>query len=183
MHRRRTWRHLELRQYETQSVSNEVSSSESVSRNRQYFLIYLRFSGRYVKRKPAKVMEAILVAIITATVACIMMYTISDCRPLGNDPTSYPVQLFCQDNEYNAGVALWFQTPEASVKSLFHDPPGSHRLLTLLVFVMIYWPLSCVTYGLNVSLGIFIPTLLIGAAWGRLISMLFALVNPKWVSN
>lgn len=136
---------------------------------------------RYVKRRPVKVIEAILVAILTATVACIMMFTISDCRPLGNDPTSYPVQLFCQDNEYNAGAALWFQTPEASVKALFHDPPGSHRLITLLVFVMIYWPLSCVTYGLNISLGIFIPTLLIGAAWGRLTSMLPSLINPEWV--
>lgn len=110
-----------------------------------------------------------------------MMFSISDCRPLGVDPTSYPVQLFCEDNEYNAGVALWFQTPEASVKALFHDPPGSHSLITLLVFVLIYFPLSCITYGMSVSLGIFIPTLLVGAAWGRLTSMLFSLMNPAWV--
>lgn len=110
-----------------------------------------------------------------------MMYSISDCRPLGNDPTPYPVQLFCKDNEYNAGVALWFQTPEASVKALFHDPPGSHRLITLLVFMLIYYPLSCFTYGLSVSIGIFIPTLLVGAAWGRLITMVFTMFNPALV--
>lgn len=110
-----------------------------------------------------------------------MMFTIDDCRPLGVDPTSYPVQLFCKDNEYNAAVALWFQTPEQSVKALFHDPPGSHRLITLLVFVLIYFPLSCITYGLSVSLGIFIPTLLVGAAWGRLTSMLLAIACPSWV--
>ena len=82
-----------------------------------------------------------------------MMYCINDCRPLGNDPTSTPVQLFCEDNEYNAAAALWFQTPESSVKSLFHDPPESHNFMTLLVFVPIYFFLSNITYGLNVSLG------------------------------
>lgn len=53
--------------------------------------------------------EAVLVAILTATVACAMMFTINDCRPLGVDPTLHPVQLFCKDNEYNAVAALWFQ--------------------------------------------------------------------------
>lgn len=104
----------------------------------------------------------------------------SDCRPLGLDPTPYPVQLFCEDNEYNAIAALWFQTPEATVKALFHDPPGSHKIISLVVFVVIYYVLSCVTYGLSVSLGIFIPTLLVGAAWGRLTAMGLATWFPHW---
>lgn len=110
-----------------------------------------------------------------------MMFSINDCRPLGVDPTLHPVQLFCKDNEYNAVAALWFQTPEASVKALFHDPPASHQLLTLLVFVFIYYPLSCITYGLSVSLGIFIPTLLVGAAWGRVVSTCLWLIFPHAV--
>lgn len=122
-----------------------------------------------------------MIALLTATVACIMFYSISDCRPLGVDPTEFPVQLFCKDDEYDAGVALWFQTPEASVKALFHDPPAAHRFTTLIVFVLIYWPISCITYGLSVSLGIFIPTLLIGAAWGRLLAMSMKLAFPYWV--
>jgi hypothetical protein len=32
--------------------------------------------------------------------------------------------MYCGDGEYNAVAAIWFQTPEASVRSLFHDPPG-----------------------------------------------------------
>lgn len=34
------------------------------------------------------------------------------------------LQVFCGDGEYNALGALWFQTPETSVRSLFHDPAG-----------------------------------------------------------
>lgn len=141
-------------------------------------MIKTKIHFRFIKQKWAKVMEAVLVAILTATVACFMMFMINDCRPLGVDPTLHPVQLFCKDNEYNAVAALWFQTPEASVKALFHDPPGSHQLVTLLVFVFVYYPLSCITYGLSVSMGIFIPTLLVGAAWGRVTSTFLSFTFP-----
>lgn len=137
-----------------------------------------KFRNYFIKHNWIKVVEAILVTAISATFACFMMYLMSDCRPLGNDPTLTPVQLFCEDNEYNAAAALWFQTPESSVKSLFHDPPGSHQVTTLLVFVPIYFFLSNITYGLNVSLGIFIPCLLTGAAWGRLTASFMALAFP-----
>ncbi|XP_041767828.1 H(+)/Cl(-) exchange transporter 7 [Anopheles merus] len=140
------------------------------------------FRAHAIRQRWAKVLEAAFVAVLGATFACLMAYTINDCRPLGNDPTEQPVQLFCQDNEYNAAAALWFQTPEATVKALFHDPPGSHKILTLATFVLIYYPLSCVTYGLSVSLGIFIPTLLIGAAWGRLIASFTVLAFPTSIA-
>jgi len=138
----------------------------------------LIFREHFIKRKWLRVVEAALVAAISATFACLMMYVINDCRPLGNDPTLTPLQLFCEDNEYNAAAALWYQTPEATLKSLFHDPPGSHQIVTLLAFVPIYFVLSNITYGLNVSLGIFIPCLLVGAAWGRLFASYLALALP-----
>ncbi|XP_026472921.1 H(+)/Cl(-) exchange transporter 7 isoform X2 [Ctenocephalides felis] len=129
------------------------------------------FRKRYIIWCWAKVLEAVLVAAIMATVACLMIMLIKDCRPLGQDPTKFPVKLYCGDGEYSAVASLWFQTPEASVKSLFHDPPGSNTLLSLLIFVMFYFPLTIWTYGLSVSSGLFIPILLAGAAWGRLTAM------------
>ncbi|KAM7345339.1 chloride channel protein 7 [Cochliomyia hominivorax] len=138
-----------------------------------------KFRSRFIKFKFARVMEAMLVAILGVSVACAMIYFINDCRPLGNDPTDYPTQLFCEDSEYNAVAALWFQTPEATVRSLFHDPPGSHKILTLALFTLIYYFLSCSTFGLNVSLGVFIPTVLVGAAWGRLVAMVSFYFCPQ----
>uniref|UniRef100_A0A1A9WNW2 Chloride channel protein n=1 Tax=Glossina brevipalpis TaxID=37001 RepID=A0A1A9WNW2_9MUSC len=138
-----------------------------------------RFRERFIKAKAAKVFEATLVAMLGVSMACAMIYFINDCRPLGNDPTEYPTQLFCEDNEYNAVAALWFQTPEATVRSLFHDPPGSHKILTLTTFTLIYYMFSCLTFGLNVSLGVFIPTALVGAAWGRLVAMIVYYLFPK----
>ena len=77
----------------------------------------------------------------------------------------------CLLGEYHVLGAIWFQTPEQSVRSLLHDPPGSHRLnlartwlrvnivqdildgifhtrlATLGIFFVIYYLLCCWTYG------------------------------------
>ena len=79
--------------------------------------------------------------------------------------------------EYHVLGAIWFQTPEQSVRSLFHDPPGSHRLklgsgwilykrdyifrsrlATLGIFFVIYYLLCCWTYGKPISSSINIFT-------------------------
>lgn len=75
------------------------------------------------------------------------------------------------DGQYNALASIWFQTPEASVRSLFHDPPDTHNAISLAVFVIAYFLLAAWTFGLASSNGLFIPTLLTGAAWGRLVSI------------
>lgn len=112
--------------------------------------------------------EATLVAAVTATAAFVLIYSSRDCQPLRGSSVSYPLQLFCADGEYNSMAVAFFNTPEKSVVSLFHDPPGSYNPMTLGLFTLVYFFLACWTYGLTVSAGVFIPSLLIGAAWGRL---------------
>ncbi|XP_049600827.1 H(+)/Cl(-) exchange transporter 7 isoform X1 [Syngnathus scovelli] len=132
-----------------------------------YWLTIFRI--RYVHRPCLQVMEAMLVAAVTATVAFTMIYFSDDCQPLDPEHTEeYPLQLFCADGEYNAMATAFFNTPERSVRSLFHNQPGSYNPLTLGLFTLTYFFLACWTYGLTVSAGVFIPSLLIGAAWGRL---------------
>ncbi|XP_014879138.1 H(+)/Cl(-) exchange transporter 7 isoform X1 [Poecilia latipinna] len=138
-----------------------------------YWLTIFRI--RYVHRPCLQVMEAMLVAAVTATVAFIMIYFSTDCQPLGPDHTEeYPLQLFCADGEYNSMATAFFNTPERSVRSLFHNPTGTYNSLTLGLFTLTYFFLACWTYGLAVSAGVFIPSLLIGAAWGRLCGILLA---------
>ncbi|XP_059485794.1 H(+)/Cl(-) exchange transporter 7 [Neocloeon triangulifer] len=136
------------------------------------------FRMKYITKRWMKVVEVLVVASVSATVAYTMIMLIDDCRPLGQDPTKYPVQMYCGDGEYSAAASIWFQNPEASVRSLFHDPPGSHNPLTVGVFFLIYFSLSCWTYGLSVSSGLFIPSLLTGAAWGRLAGMFLEFLFP-----
>ncbi|XP_062263707.1 H(+)/Cl(-) exchange transporter 7 isoform X2 [Platichthys flesus] len=138
-----------------------------------YWLTIFRI--RYVHRPCLQVMEAMLVAAVTAAVSFTMIYFSNDCQPLGPEHNEeYPLQLFCADGEYNSMATAFFNTPERSVRSLFHNQPGSYNPLTLGLFTLTYFFLACWTYGLAVSAGVFIPSLLIGAAWGRLFGILLA---------
>lgn len=62
----------------------------------------------------------------------------------------------------------------------------SHNPASLVAFVLIFFVLGVWTYGLSVSSGVFIPSLAIGAAWGRLIGIGVAYMmpdNPNLVSD
>uniref|UniRef100_A0A8C4TCD5 Chloride channel protein n=1 Tax=Erpetoichthys calabaricus TaxID=27687 RepID=A0A8C4TCD5_ERPCA len=137
-----------------------------------YWLTIFRI--RYVHRPFLQVAEAVLVASVTATVAFAMIYFSEDCKSLGEEPVEHPLQMFCKDGEYNSMATAFFNTPEKSVRSLFHDPPGLYKPQTLGLFTLSYFLLACWTYGLTVSAGVFIPSLLIGAAWGRLFGICLA---------
>ncbi|XP_033178530.1 H(+)/Cl(-) exchange transporter 7 [Bombus impatiens] len=139
------------------------------------------FRLKYVKQKWLKVIEALVVAALSATLGFSMIYFLNDCKPLGRDPTKFPIQMYCKEGEYSAVAALWFQTPESSVRSLFHDPKGSHNDITLAIFVVLYFFLAVATFGLSMSSGLFIPSLLIGSAWGRLIGSGLAKIFPNCV--
>jgi chloride channel 7 len=82
------------------------------------------FRVKYIKLKWLKVVEALCVAIMSATMGFLMMFFIDDCKSSEQFPTENPVQMYCKNGEHSAVAALWFQTPESSVRSLFHDPKG-----------------------------------------------------------
>ncbi|XP_077974485.1 H(+)/Cl(-) exchange transporter 7-like isoform X2 [Styela clava] len=137
----------------------------------------MKFRLKYVRWKWLQVIEASVVASVCGTIAFCMMYFNIECKPLGQDPTM-KLQFFCSDGEYNTMATLFFTTPESSVKSLFHDPLGSYSAVTLIVFVLPYFFLACWTYGLKLPSGLFIPSLLIGAAWGRLVGVIVNAISP-----
>ncbi|XP_042209017.1 H(+)/Cl(-) exchange transporter 7-like isoform X2 [Homarus americanus] len=143
------------------------------------------FRMRYIQKPWQKIIEAAVVAFVTAVVAFLMMYLIHDCRAADTQSSEYPIQMFCGIGEENAAAAIWFQTPERSVRSLFHDTSDSYHWSTIGVFFVCYFFLACWTYGLGIPAGLFIPTLLCGAAWGRLVGMLLCLFFPdqKWVDE
>jgi len=119
-------------------------------------------------------------------------------------------KMYCPDGKYSASAALWLQVPEATVRSLFHDAPGTIKISnsilwstwveddlenfcsilpgsfdtsTVVCFAIVYYILSVWTYGLSVSGGIFIPNLVIGAAWGRLVGILLQSTFPDTVKT
>ena len=57
---------------------------------------------------------------------------------------------------------------------------GTFRGLTLLSFALVYHTLAIWCCGSSVSSGLFVPNLLIGAAWGRLVSNTLNFLADYW---
>ena len=55
-------------------------------------------------------------------------------------------------------------------------------LLPLFILLVVYHLLATWTYGLSVSSGVFIPSLLIGAIWGRIVGVIVMTYIPAAVS-
>lgn len=95
---------------------------------------------------------------------------------------------FSGDNDpakFSMAAKLFREPGTVSIKNLFHvhqnvtsataessDPHASLDLWELFAFFILYYGLACLTYGLGVPSGLFVPSLLTGAAFGRLVGEL-----------
>lgn len=76
--------------------------------------------------------------------------------------------------EYNEVASLIFTEPEFAIKQLFHfreagaDDVSTFSSGALFMFFIPYIMLATLTYGIAVPSGLFVPSLLSGAAFGRL---------------
>uniref|UniRef100_K1Q6L9 Chloride channel protein n=1 Tax=Magallana gigas TaxID=29159 RepID=K1Q6L9_MAGGI len=138
------------------------------------------FRKRYLNKNWIKIIEAGLVAVVSAAVAFGLMVGINECTDKAPfDSHAVTASVFCTDKKYNGLSTLFLTTPEGCLKALLHDPFESHGAVSLVAFVLIFFVLGVWTYGLSVSSGVFIPSLAIGAAWGRLVGMGVAHLMPE----
>ncbi|TDH74142.1 uncharacterized protein CCR75_002960 [Bremia lactucae] len=95
------------------------------------------------------------------------------------------VRFYCPIGQYNDLASLMLTGGEIAIKHLFHAPPDSFSVRNLVVFWLVMLVLACITYGLKIPSGLFVPALLIGAAYGRLwtrvINFVTSLYNLKTV--
>ncbi|XP_074605465.1 chloride channel protein 7 [Brevipalpus obovatus] len=133
---------------------------------------------RYLHRPWTRLVEAMLVAALTATIGYFLIHISDDCQKFEYDLVKYPVRGRCQEGEYSVMSSLWLNTPESVVHQMFHGDDKIWTVATLSIFVVFYFLLASCTYGLSVSNGLFIPSLLIGGAWGRLCFMLVKYIAP-----
>ncbi|XP_052816408.1 H(+)/Cl(-) exchange transporter 7-like isoform X2 [Mya arenaria] len=134
------------------------------------------FRNRYIKLRWLKVIEAGAVAVVTGAASFVLIVSLSQCTDKEPyDDHAIVAQMGCPEGQHHSMSTIFLATPEGCLKALLHDPYGSFGPITLSVFVVVFFFLAVWTYGLNVSSGVFIPCLVIGAAWGRLFGI--AVVN------
>lgn len=78
----------------------------------------------------------------------------------------------CPHGEYSAMSSLWLKTSEGASSTFMVLQDDIWSIKTLALFLVVYYALAVITYGMSISSGIFIPSLLIGATGGRLIGLI-----------
>ncbi|XP_010682061.2 chloride channel protein CLC-c [Beta vulgaris subsp. vulgaris] len=79
----------------------------------------------------------------------------------------------CQDGHYNDLASLMFTTNDDAIRNLFNsNSKNDFHLSTLYAFFGAMYCLGIITYGIAIPSGLFIPVILAGASYGRLIGTL-----------
>ncbi|XP_041377283.1 chloride transport protein 6-like [Gigantopelta aegis] len=140
-------------------------------------LTVYRMKHVHKKHKIYRILEAMLVAMLTTTIAFVAAMTLGECRKMptqvnGTETIEGSVRTyFCKDGYYNDMATLFFNSQEVGIKQLFHQS-GTFSMPTLGIFFIVFFFLACWTYGVAVPSGLFVPSLFCGAAYGRFIANL-----------
>ncbi|XP_024084240.1 chloride transport protein 6-like isoform X2 [Cimex lectularius] len=134
----------------------------------QLRLILLR--NIYVKTNGRRISEALVLALITAGIGWLQLAGLQqNCVDEPSDVKGFnfaSLKLKCKSGQINGvGTLIGLSQPSA-IKFLFYDS-DSFDMTTLLIYSITYFFLSTATMGTYISAGIFVPNILLGAAWGR----------------
>ncbi|CAN6360813.1 unnamed protein product [Urochloa humidicola] len=84
-------------------------------------------------------------------------------------------QFNCPDGFYNDLASLLHATNTDATRNIFSTgTSGEFRLDSLLIFLAIYSVLGLVTFGIAVPSGLFLPIILMGSAYGRIVALVLA---------
>ncbi|OQR83573.1 Chloride Channel (ClC) Family [Achlya hypogyna] len=132
-------------------------------------LTNFRRSSAILSHRYGRYMEAIFICFVMTITSFWLSYAFGTCLPKGGPYEDSLVQFYCADGEYNDLASLYTVAFATSMKQLFHyTGPGSFTLTSLLVFFSSFYVMACWTYGIAVPSGLFVPSLLAGAAYGRI---------------
>ncbi|CAK7328296.1 unnamed protein product [Dovyalis caffra] len=81
-------------------------------------------------------------------------------------------QFNCPDGYYNDLATLLFTTNDDAVRNIFSsNTPREFQPASLLIFFALYCILGLFTFGIAVPSGLFLPIILMGSAYGRLLGI------------
>ncbi|KAL3843636.1 hypothetical protein ACJIZ3_001039 [Penstemon smallii] len=79
----------------------------------------------------------------------------------------------CQPGHYNDLASLFLNTNDDAIRNLFSSKNiNEFRISTLFIFFIGIYSLGIITYGIAVPSGLFIPVILAGSSYGRLVGRL-----------
>lgn len=131
-----------------------------------------KFRNRMIKNRWLKFNEALLIALAMAAVSFWLPYHFGQCRKLSGPYSDSLIVFYCPDGEYNDLASLFTVSYSTSIKQLLHHTgDDSFSPQSLAIFLSVFYLFACWTYGVAVPSGLFVPSLLAGAAYGRICVM------------
>ncbi|CAL5183042.1 unnamed protein product [Lathyrus oleraceus] len=135
------------------------------------------------------IFKILLVMVISFMTSCIRfgLPLLSKCVPCSGECPNSPSTGFsmhydsfqCPPNHFNDLSSLLFTTNDDAIRKLFIDSSESanaaFQLSSLIIFFVAIYLLGIVTYGVAIPSGLFIPVILAGASYGRLVG---TVLNP-----
>ena len=142
-----------------------------------------RINHLHKHRKYTKIVEAVLVAAISSLFQfCLpLAFSCTKCDPnVANCPREKDqhhgnyVSFNCgAPDEYNDLATIFFNTQDDAIRNLFStDQDSEYSPQALITFFVFFFILAVITYGTSVPSGLFVPCILCGSAYGRLMGML-----------
>jgi chloride channel 7 len=99
------------------------------------------------------------------------------------------VQFQCGSNQYNQVASLYFTSSDIAMQQLYHYREYDGTTYTtfdtgpLLMFFIPYFFMAAITAGSMCPAGLFVPTLLAGASFGRIIGHILNCAFPGYVTD
>ena len=134
--------------------------------------------------KKRRVIEVFCVSLLVSVVSFVMPVLWNRCTEKPTDMQDWSnqeknlvdalVRFRCEESHYNEVASLIFTDADTAIKQLFHfreaglDDASTFSSAALFLFFVPYISLATIVYGIAVPSGLFVPSLLSGAAFGRL---------------
>lgn len=151
----------------------------------QLAISIVKLRSQYVNSTMRKLFETVLVVSIMSIVSYLLPLLWTKCTPMPllienwnkqeKSMVEKLVPMYCSSgSEYNELASLYLIDSDNLIKQLFHFRElGDHNdstfsSMALFLFFIPYFLLSCLVYGSAVPAGLFVPSLISGASFGRL---------------
>ncbi|GER33492.1 chloride channel [Striga asiatica] len=128
------------------------------------------------KGKIHKLLLSLSVSVFTS-VCLYGLPFLAQCRPCSPSDPSCPSsghlkRFNCPPAHYNDLATLLLTTNDDAVRSVFSiQTPAQYSLPSLVIFFALYCILGLITFGIAVPSGLFLPIILMGSAYGRILGL------------
>jgi chloride channel 7 len=157
------------------------------------------FRESYSKQVWKRMIELLALTAFFAVVTFLLPLMWTACTDIPTDTANWTtqqldlldklVQFQCSDNKYNQLASLFFVPSDVAMLQLYHFKEVDGTSYTtfdtgpLLLFVGPYFFMAAVTSGTLCPAGLFVPTLVAGAAFGRIVGHILNTAFPGFVTD